>query len=49
LNAIAFGKDGLGLAVGNRGLVLRTEDGGTTWMRLKIDILSPAKDSARAR
>ena len=49
LNAIAFGKDGLGLAVGNRGLVLRTEDGGATWKRLKIDILSPTKDSARAR
>jgi len=37
LNAIAFGKDGLGLAVGNRGLVLRTENGGQSWQRLKID------------
>jgi photosystem II stability/assembly factor-like uncharacterized protein len=36
LNAIAFGKDGFGLVVGNRGLVLRTEDGGKTWQRLKI-------------
>ena len=38
LNAIAFGKDGLGMAVGNRGLVLRTEDGGKSWKRLKIDV-----------
>jgi photosystem II stability/assembly factor-like uncharacterized protein len=36
LNAIAFGKDGFGLVVGNRGLVLRTEDGGKSWQRLKI-------------
>jgi photosystem II stability/assembly factor-like uncharacterized protein len=38
LNAMAFGKDGLGLAVGNRGLVLRTEDGGKSWKRLKIEV-----------
>jgi photosystem II stability/assembly factor-like uncharacterized protein len=37
LNGIAIGKDGFGLTVGNRGLVLRTEDGGKTWKRLKID------------
>jgi len=36
LNAIAFGEDGFGLVVGNRGLVLRTEDGGKSWQRLKI-------------
>ena len=36
LNGIAFGKDGFGLIVGNRGVILRTEDGGTTWKRLKI-------------
>ena len=36
LNAIAFGKDGFGLVVGNRGLVLRTDDGGKSWQRLKI-------------
>jgi len=36
LNGIAFGKDGLGLIVGNRGVVFRTEDGGATWKRLKI-------------
>src|SRR5687767_8279656 len=40
LNAIAFGKDGFGLVVGNRGLVLRTEDGGKSWQRLKIIIRS---------
>ncbi|MGH7793559.1 MAG: WD40/YVTN/BNR-like repeat-containing protein [Candidatus Binatia bacterium] len=37
LNGIAFGKDGFGLVVGNRGLVLRTENGGKTWKRLKIN------------
>jgi photosystem II stability/assembly factor-like uncharacterized protein len=36
LNAIAFGKNGFGLVVGNRGLVLRTENGGKSWQRLKI-------------
>jgi photosystem II stability/assembly factor-like uncharacterized protein len=38
LNGIAFGRDGLGLVVGNRGLVMRSADGGTTWKRLKISI-----------
>jgi photosystem II stability/assembly factor-like uncharacterized protein len=41
LNAIAFGKDGFGLVVGNRGLVLRTEDGGKSWQRLKIVTRTP--------
>lgn len=36
LNGIAFGQDGFGLAVGNRGVVLRTDDGGETWKPLKI-------------
>ena len=36
LNGIGFGKNGLGLIVGNRGVILRTEDGGTTWNRLNI-------------
>ena len=48
LNAIAFGKDGLGLAVGNRGLVLRTEDGGKSWKRLKIDVQFAGKTARRA-
>lgn len=48
LNAIAFGKDGLGLAVGNRGLVLRTDDGGSTWTRLKLNALPVTKDAPRA-
>jgi photosystem II stability/assembly factor-like uncharacterized protein len=43
LNGIAFGKDGFGLVVGNRGLVLRTEDGGKSWRRLKIITQSPGK------
>ena len=41
LNAIAFGKDGFGLVVGNRGFVLRTEDGGKSWQRLKIITRAP--------
>jgi photosystem II stability/assembly factor-like uncharacterized protein len=41
LNAIAFGKDGFGLVVGNRGIVLRTDDGGKNWQRIKIIIRSP--------
>jgi photosystem II stability/assembly factor-like uncharacterized protein len=44
LNGIAFGRDGLGLVVGNRGLVMRSEDGGTTWKRLTISIREPGKD-----
>jgi hypothetical protein len=36
LNAIAFGHDGFGLAVGNRGVILRSEDGGGSWRRLQI-------------
>ncbi|MFQ5542570.1 MAG: WD40/YVTN/BNR-like repeat-containing protein, partial [Candidatus Binatia bacterium] len=35
LNGIAFGPDGLGLIVGNRGFILRTEDGGKKWDRVK--------------
>ena len=36
LNGIAFGKNGFGLTVGNRGVVLRTGDGGATWKQLKL-------------
>jgi photosystem II stability/assembly factor-like uncharacterized protein len=49
LNGIAFGKDGFGLVVGNRGLVLRTEDGGKSWQRLKILTESPESNRQRAR
>jgi photosystem II stability/assembly factor-like uncharacterized protein len=44
LNGIAFGKDGFGLIVGNRGLVLRTEDGGNSWRTFPNQRLVPAKD-----
>jgi photosystem II stability/assembly factor-like uncharacterized protein len=44
LNAVAFGPDGFGLIVGNRGLVLRSDDGGKTWKRLKIDLQPSGKD-----
>ena len=47
LNGVAFGKTGLGLVVGNRGVVLRTEDGGS-WHRLKLKGESPIKESGRA-
>ena len=47
LNGIAFGKNGFGLVVGNRGVVLRTEDGGVTWKRIKIVSQAPAKDLVR--
>jgi photosystem II stability/assembly factor-like uncharacterized protein len=36
LNGIAFGKNGLGFIVGNRGVILVTADGGITWRRLQI-------------
>jgi photosystem II stability/assembly factor-like uncharacterized protein len=48
LNGIAFGSDGFGLAVGNRGLVLRSEDGGKTWHRLKINLQRSGKASHSA-
>ena len=47
LNGIAFGKDGFGLIVGNRGVILRTEDGGTTWKRLKIALQGQGKGLSR--
>jgi photosystem II stability/assembly factor-like uncharacterized protein len=40
LNAITFGADGLGIIAGNRGLVLRTLDGGETWARLRPTVMS---------
>lgn len=36
LNSIDFGPDGFGLIVGNRGLILRTLDGGKRWQRITI-------------
>jgi photosystem II stability/assembly factor-like uncharacterized protein len=45
LNGIAFGKDGFGLVVGNRGIILRTENGGRTWQRLKITSQQSGKDN----
>lgn len=48
LNGIAFGKDGFGLAVGNRGVVLRTGDGGKTWKRLKLTLQVSGKATHQA-
>jgi photosystem II stability/assembly factor-like uncharacterized protein len=47
LTGIAFGKDGFGLIVGNRGVILRTEDGGATWKRLKIEPQGHGKGRSR--
>jgi photosystem II stability/assembly factor-like uncharacterized protein len=38
LNGIAFGSDGTGLIVGNRGTLLRSDDAGAHWAPLKIAI-----------
>ena len=43
LNGIAFGQDGFGLIVGNRGLILRTEDGGNVWRQIKLVPTAPGK------
>ncbi|MCZ6906176.1 MAG: YCF48-related protein [Deltaproteobacteria bacterium] len=49
LNGIAFGLDGLGLIVGNRGVVLRTEDGGEKWDRIRIISQGPGKGISRVQ
>ena len=49
LNGIAFGLDGLGLIVGNRGVILRTEDGGEKWDRVKIVSQVSGKGISRAQ
>jgi len=49
LNDIAIAEDGFGLAVGNRGLVLRTDDGGKSWQRLKLNAPLSANNRYRAR
>ncbi len=43
LNSIAFGADGLGLIVGNRGLILRSRNGGSGWERISITARGPGK------
>ena len=49
LNGIAFGPDGLGLIVGNRGGILKTEDGGGKWDRVKIVSQGPGKGISKVR
>ncbi len=49
LNGIAFGRDGLGLIVGNRGVILRTEDGGKKWDRVKVVSQVSDKGISRAQ
>jgi len=38
LNGIAFGADDTGLIVGNRGIILRTDDAGKRWTPVRIDL-----------
>jgi photosystem II stability/assembly factor-like uncharacterized protein len=49
LNGIAFGADGFGLIVGNRGLILRTDNGGESWQLIGIVPNAPGKGVARPR
>lgn len=48
LNGIAFGQDGLGLIVGNRGLILRTGDGGREWKQYRIVTEAPGRGVSKA-
>lgn len=48
LNNVAFGRDGLGFIVGNRGAVLRTEDGGGVWKLLRIVPAAPGRGMGRS-
>jgi len=43
LNGIAFAHQGLGLIVGNRGLILRSRNGGTSWKQVSITAEAQAK------
>ena len=43
LNGISFGQDGLGVIVGSRGMILRTEDGGKQWKLMRIIPKAPRK------
>jgi photosystem II stability/assembly factor-like uncharacterized protein len=38
LNGIAFGGNGTGLIVGNRGTILRSDDAGAHWTPLRISL-----------
>ncbi len=42
LNGIAFGADDTGLIVGNRGIILRTDDAGKQWTPVRIALKEPA-------
>jgi photosystem II stability/assembly factor-like uncharacterized protein len=47
LNGIAFGSGHLGLIVGNRGLILRTQNGGDDWKPVSLTSKRPGKDPIR--
>jgi photosystem II stability/assembly factor-like uncharacterized protein len=49
LNGITFGADGLGLIVGNRGLILRSRNGGIGWQRMEIVDAGRGKKESRSR
>ena len=42
LNGIAFGKDDTGLIVGNRGVILRSDNAGRQWTPVQIALTRPA-------
>lgn len=46
LNGIGFGANGLGLVVGNRGAVLRSDNGGATWAATRIQLIHPQESKA---
>ena len=49
LNGIAFGDDNLGLIVGNRGLILRTDDGGRRWQQPSFDLVETTGNGVYSR
>jgi photosystem II stability/assembly factor-like uncharacterized protein len=49
LNGITFGSDGLGLIVGNRGLILRSRNGGIGWQRMELVDAGRGKGESRRR
>ncbi|MDH3445248.1 MAG: YCF48-related protein [Deltaproteobacteria bacterium] len=49
LNGIAFGADGLGLIVGNRGLILRSQNGGNGWEQIRIEAQGQGKGVSQNR
>ncbi len=49
LNGVAFNGDGRGLIVGNRGLILRTRNGGGDWQQIRVVAEGHGKGVGRTR